>query len=90
MTTVQVVETSVTNNSLSEDYSHPANNTRQATDTLGINPFANYKPRFQEILHNLTEEITAWLTYIYTGYIISCQVLVCPFLTTLKLFLILC
>ena len=29
MTTAQVVETSVTNNSLSEDYSHPDDHTRQ-------------------------------------------------------------
>ena len=29
MTTIHVVETSVTNNSLSEDYSHPDDHTRQ-------------------------------------------------------------
>ena len=36
MTTAQVVETSVTNNSLSEDYSHPDDHTRQTTDTPGF------------------------------------------------------
>ena len=34
MTTAQVVETSVTNNSLSGDYSHPDDNTRQITNYL--------------------------------------------------------
>ena len=32
MTTAQVIETSVTNNSLSEDYSHPDDHTRQTTN----------------------------------------------------------
>ena len=41
MTTAQVVETSVTNNSLSEDYSHPDDHTRQTTDTPGFKPFTN-------------------------------------------------
>ena len=41
MTTVQVVELSVTNNSLSEDYSHPGDHTRQTTDTPGFKPFTN-------------------------------------------------
>ena len=39
MTTAQVVETSVTNNSLSEDYSHPDNHTGQTnslTKTLHL------------------------------------------------------
>ena len=39
MTTAQVVEASVTNNSLSEDYSHPDDHTRQTTDTPGFKPF---------------------------------------------------
>ena len=33
MTTTQVVKTSVINNSLSEDYSHQDDHTRQTTDT---------------------------------------------------------
>ena len=39
MTTAQVVEMSVTNNSLSKDYPHPDNHTRQTTDTPGFKPF---------------------------------------------------
>ena len=39
MTTAQVVETSVTNNSLSEDYSHPDDHTRQTTETPGFKQF---------------------------------------------------
>ena len=39
MTTAQVVETSVTNNSLSKDYPHPDNHAKQTTDTLGFKPF---------------------------------------------------
>ena len=34
MSTAQVVEMSVTNNSLSEDYSHPDNHTKLITDTI--------------------------------------------------------
>ena len=41
MTTAQVVETPVTNNSPSEDYSHPDDHTRQTTDTPGFKPFTN-------------------------------------------------
>ena len=37
MTTAQVVETSVTNNSLSEDYPHPDDHAK--TDTPGFKPF---------------------------------------------------
>ena len=36
MTTAQVVETSVTNNSLSEDHPHPDDHARQTTDTSGF------------------------------------------------------
>ena len=41
MTTGQAVKTSVTTNSLSEDYSHQDNHTRQTTDTPGSKPFTN-------------------------------------------------
>ena len=41
MTTAQVVETSVTNNSLSEDYFHPDGHAKQITDTPGFKPFTN-------------------------------------------------
>ena len=40
MTTAQVVETSVTNNSLSKDYLHPDDHAKQITDTPGFEPFA--------------------------------------------------
>ena len=39
MTTAQVVEMSVTNNSLSVGYSHPHDRTRQITDTPGFKLF---------------------------------------------------
>ena len=39
MTTAQVVETSVTNNSLSKDYLHPNDHDKPITDTPGLNPF---------------------------------------------------
>ena len=42
MTTVQLVELSVTNNSLSEEYSHPDDHTRQTTDTPGFKPFTTF------------------------------------------------
>ena len=41
MTSTQVVKMPVTNNSLSEDYSHPDDHTRQITDTPGFKPFTN-------------------------------------------------
>ena len=39
MTTDQVVEMLVTNNSLSKDYPHLDNHTKQITDTPGFKPF---------------------------------------------------
>ena len=39
MTTAQVVEMSVTNNSLSKDYPHPDDHAKQITDTPGFKPF---------------------------------------------------
>ena len=39
MTTAEVVETSVTNNSLSEDYPHLDDHAKQITDTPGFKPF---------------------------------------------------
>ena len=39
VTTVQVVETSVTNNSLSQDYLHPDDHAKEITDTLRFKPF---------------------------------------------------
>ena len=41
ITTTQVVDTSATCNSLSKNYSHPDDHTRQTTDTLGFKPFTN-------------------------------------------------
>ena len=40
MITAQAVETSVTNNSLSEDYPHPDDHTRQAFHIPGLKPFS--------------------------------------------------
>ena len=37
--TAQVVETSVTNNSLSKDYPHPDSHAKQITDTPVFKPF---------------------------------------------------
>ena len=39
MTTAQVVEMSITNNSLSKDYLHPDDHDEPITDTPGLNPF---------------------------------------------------
>ena len=39
MTTAQVVETSVTNNSLSKDYPHPDDHAKEITDSPGFKPF---------------------------------------------------
>ena len=39
MTSAQVVETSVTNNSSFQNYPHPDNHTTQTTDTPGFKPF---------------------------------------------------
>ena len=41
MTTAQVVETSATNNSLSKDYPHPDDHSKQITDTPGFKPFTS-------------------------------------------------
>ena len=48
MTTIQVVETLKTNNSLSKD-SHPDDHTKQITDTPGLKPFT----MLQGVLINL-------------------------------------
>ena len=42
MTTAQVVDTSVTNNSLSKDYLHPDDHAKQITDTPGFKPFTMF------------------------------------------------
>ena len=39
MTTAQVIETSVTNNSLSKDYPYLEDHAKQITDTPGFKPF---------------------------------------------------
>ena len=41
MTTSHVVETSVTNNSLSKAYPHPGDHAKQTTDTPGFKPFTS-------------------------------------------------
>ena len=42
MTSAQVVETSVTNNSSLRDYPHPDDHTIRTTDTPGFNLFTKY------------------------------------------------
>ena len=46
MTSAQVVETSVTNNSSSQNYSHPDDHTIRTTDTPGFKPFTMDEPLF--------------------------------------------
>ena len=56
-TALQEVETSVTNNSLSKDYSHPYGHAKEITDTPGFKPFIinekdsnnGFSTRFSEI-----------------------------------------
>ena len=60
MTTTQVVETSVTNNSLSKDYLHPDDHTKQITDTPGFKPFT----MFSSLLINVPSLIISFLTAI--------------------------
>ena len=45
MTTAQVVEMSLTNNSLSKDYLHPNDHAKQITDTPGFKPFTIYQKK---------------------------------------------
>ena len=45
MTTTQVVETPVTNNSLSKDCPHPDDHAKQITDTLG-----SFKPFTKDVI----------------------------------------
>ena len=54
MTTAQVVETSVTNNSLSKDYPHPDDHDKPITDTLGFKPFTIHKNALYHEDNNFT------------------------------------
>ena len=49
MTSAQVVETSVTNNSSFQNYSHPDDHTIRTTDTPGFKPFTKFPLRYQVI-----------------------------------------
>ena len=62
MTSAQVVETSVTNNSSFQNYSHPDDHTIQTTDTPGFKPFT--------MLHNLTSR--NFMKDVYKLYILMC------------------
>ena len=44
MTSAQVVETSVTNNSSFQNYTHPDDHTIRTTDTPGFKPFSTPEP----------------------------------------------
>ena len=50
MTFAQVVETSVTNNSSSQNYTHPNDQTLRTTDISGFKPFTQYY--FYEVVEN--------------------------------------
>ena len=47
MTSAQVVETSVTNNSSSQNYTHPDDHTIRTTDTPGLKPFTKSQEWYQ-------------------------------------------
>ena len=55
MTTAQVVETSVTTNSLSKDYPHPDDQAKQITDTHEFKPFTNINLFLWRIYHHIGE-----------------------------------
>jgi len=57
MTSAQVVETLVTNNSSFQNYTHPDDHTIQTTDTPGFKPFTVLKERVErERLKKLTKK----------------------------------
>ena len=53
MTTAQVVEMSVTNNSLSKDYPHPDDHAKQITDTPGFKPFTMFVSLVEVMVVNM-------------------------------------
>ena len=71
MTTAQVVETSVTNNSLSKDYPHPEDHTKQVTDTPGFKPFT--KNNFSYL------SISAFFVWFKIFQELFKDLLLCPF-----------
>ena len=54
MTSAQVVETSVTNNSSSQNYTHPDDHTIRTTDTPGFKPFTMLKGLGHAIIGNFS------------------------------------
>ena len=75
---LQVVETSVTNNSLPEDYSHPDDHTRQTTDTPGSKSLRGslvYMPYsydwiyIYERIKIITICLNTWTTQLYLFFI---------------------
>ena len=68
MTTAQVVETSVTNNSLSKDYLHPDDHDKPITDTPGFKPFTNHTVIHISDYHTL---IYKYIIYIYFRLVIN-------------------
>ena len=55
MTTAQVVEMSVTNNSLSKGYIHPDHHAKQITDTPGFKPLTKNSDIIQYVQWNLCQ-----------------------------------
>ena len=64
MTSAQVVETSVTNNSSFQNYPHPDDHTIRTTDTPGFKPFTMIKHSYSRYFHghNLHHSITVLCT----------------------------
>ena len=59
MTSAQVVETSVTNNSSFQNYTHPDDHTIRTTDTPGFKPFTK--------LYNVARRITVQANQRFDG-----------------------
>ena len=60
MTTAQVVETSVTNISLSKDYPHPDDHAKQITDTTGFKSFTKANKQFNKSLPYFLNLLRCW------------------------------
>ena len=57
MTSAQVVETSVTNNSSFQNYTHPDDHTIRTTDTPGFKPFTVFDKLIKMVNFKLGNEM---------------------------------
>ena len=57
MTSAQVAETSITNNSSFQNYTHPDNHTIQTTDTPGFKPFTKSDDTTEMRVGKLTADL---------------------------------